>query len=143
MVYVLGAIGPKSILAIPQTFNGRPECETDHGILCLTEYWSIFEETDSNRNNGKSVFDRTENSSKNCSCPPEYKGQFCEQCASGYTRTTPNGGPYVTCVPCQCHGDSDKCHPETGECMDHLHTTTGMDAQPVLVILLFEIVAVM
>ena len=37
---------------------------------------------------------------ENCSCPVEYKGKFCEQCANGYTRVTPKGGPYVTCVPC-------------------------------------------
>ncbi|XP_027039863.1 laminin subunit beta-1-like [Pocillopora damicornis] len=62
---------------------------------------------------------------ENCSCPVEYKGQFCEQCASGYTRVTPNGGPYVTCVPCECNGHSDMCDPETGVCLDCQHNTTG------------------
>ena len=60
-----------------------------------------------------------------CSCPSEYDGQFCEQCASGYTRVTPSGGPYVTCVPCQCNGHSNSCHPETGVCMECQHNTTG------------------
>ncbi|XP_022802044.1 laminin subunit gamma-1-like [Stylophora pistillata] len=62
---------------------------------------------------------------ENCTCPVEYKGQFCEQCASGYTRVTPNGGPYVTCTPCECNGHSDKCDPETGVCLDCQHNSTG------------------
>uniref|UniRef100_A0AAY4AIB8 Uncharacterized protein n=1 Tax=Denticeps clupeoides TaxID=299321 RepID=A0AAY4AIB8_9TELE len=50
-----------------------------------------------------------------CSCPLGLTGQFCERCAPGFTRETPNGGPLSTCVPCNCnqHGD---CHPETGVC---------------------------
>ena len=92
-------------------------------------HWFSIQKIVSNRNNCKSVFDRTENPLTNCSCPPEYNGQFCEQCASGYTRSMPNGGPYVTCVPCQCNGDSDKCHPDTGECLDYQPTTTGMELQ--------------
>ena len=88
-------------------------------------HWFSIQKIVSNRNNCKSVFDRTENPSTNCSCPPEYNGQFCEQCASGYTRSMPNGGPYVTCVPCQCSGDSDKCHPDTGESLDYQPTTNG------------------
>ena len=63
---------------------------------------------------------------ENCSCPVEYKGQFCEQCANGYTRVTPKGGPYVTCVPCECNGHSDKCDTETGVCLDCQHNTTGI-----------------
>lgn len=48
-----------------------------------------------------------------CTCPPGFVGQFCEQCAPGFTRDNPNGGPYSPCVPCNCnhHGT---CHPETG-----------------------------
>ena len=63
---------------------------------------------------------------ENCSCPVEYKGQFCEQCTNGYTRVTPKGGPYVTCVPCECNGHSDKCDTETGVCLDCQHNTTGI-----------------
>ena len=60
-----------------------------------------------------------------CSCPPEYTGQFCEQCADGYTRSIPNGGPYVTCVRCQCTNHSETCHPETGICQNGPHNDTG------------------
>ena len=62
---------------------------------------------------------------ENCSCPSEYTGQFCEMCAPGYTRSTPFGGAYDTCVPCECHNHSNYCHPESGVCIDCQHNTTG------------------
>lgn len=76
-----------------------------------------------------SVVNDAENASnvETCSCPPEYKGQFCEQCASGFTRVTPNGGPYVTCVTCQCNNHTNTCDPETGVCKDCQNNTTGME----------------
>nr|XP_055055591.1 laminin subunit gamma-3 [Misgurnus anguillicaudatus]XP_055055592.1 laminin subunit gamma-3 [Misgurnus anguillicaudatus]XP_055055593.1 laminin subunit gamma-3 [Misgurnus anguillicaudatus] len=59
-----------------------------------------------------------------CSCPTGFMGQFCELCAPGFTRETPNGGPFSHCVPCNCnqHGT---CHPETGVC-DCTDFTTGL-----------------
>lgn len=50
-----------------------------------------------------------------CSCPTGFAGQFCQLCAPGFTRETPDGGPFSPCVPCNCnqHGT---CHPETGVC---------------------------
>ncbi|XP_073695806.1 laminin subunit gamma-3 [Garra rufa] len=58
-----------------------------------------------------------------CTCPTGFTGQFCEHCAPGFTRETPNGGPFSPCVPCSCnqHGT---CHPETGVC-DCRDFTTG------------------
>ncbi|KAI4893038.1 hypothetical protein NFI96_020157, partial [Prochilodus magdalenae] len=58
-----------------------------------------------------------------CECPHGFAGQFCELCAPGFTRETPNGGPFSACVPCNCnqHGP---CHPETGVC-DCRDFTTG------------------
>ncbi|KAI5089365.1 laminin subunit gamma-3, partial [Silurus meridionalis] len=58
-----------------------------------------------------------------CACPLGFIGQFCELCAPGFTRASPNGGPYSPCVPCNCnqHG---LCHPETGVC-DCTDFTTG------------------
>ncbi|KAJ7383245.1 hypothetical protein OS493_029648 [Desmophyllum pertusum] len=55
--------------------------------LMATAFWTL------------SVLVGAENATnvETCSCPPEYKGQFCEQCASGFTRVAPNRGPYVTC----------------------------------------------
>ncbi|XP_076867326.1 laminin subunit gamma-3 [Brachyhypopomus gauderio] len=62
-----------------------------------------------------------------CTCPLGFTGQFCERCAPGFTRETPSGGPYSSCVPCSCnkHGT---CHPETGvcECADF---TTGVSCE--------------
>lgn len=89
-------------------------------MLCTQSYYDL---TCRNRVTGAQNATNVET----CSCPSEYKGQFCEQCASGYTRVTPNGGPYVTCVPCECNGHSDMCDPETGVCMNCQHNTTGKD----------------
>ena len=63
---------------------------------------------------------------EDCSCPDEYEGQFCQQCAVGFTRVIPNGGPYVACLTCMCNGHSDTCDPETGVCHDCQHNTAGM-----------------
>uniref|UniRef100_A0A8B9L850 Laminin subunit gamma-3 n=1 Tax=Astyanax mexicanus TaxID=7994 RepID=A0A8B9L850_ASTMX len=62
-----------------------------------------------------------------CTCPPGFMGQFCEQCAPGFTRETPNTGPFSRCVPCDCnqHGT---CHPETGVC-DCTDFTTGVSCE--------------
>lgn len=49
-----------------------------------------------------------------CSCPPGFAGQFCEQCAPGFTREEPGNGPLSKCVPCICHRHGT-CHQETGK----------------------------
>ena len=63
-----------------------------------------------------------------CDCPREFTGDSCEQCAGGFTRRVPNTGPYSmnsSCVPCSCNGNSEKCDPETGICIECKHNTTG------------------
>ncbi|XP_028456669.1 laminin subunit gamma-3-like [Perca flavescens] len=64
---------------------------------------------------------------ESCSCPPGFAGQFCEQCAPGFTWEDPSRGSLSTCVPCNCH-QHGTCHPETGvcECSDF---TTGMTCE--------------
>lgn len=62
-----------------------------------------------------------------CRCPKKYAGQFCEQCAPGYTRAVLNGSAYDDCVPCPCNGHADSCHPETFVCLGCQHNTTGME----------------
>ena len=40
----------------------------------------------------------------------------CEDCATGYTRSTE--GLYLgLCQPCQCFGHASICHTETGVCI--------------------------
>ncbi len=55
-----------------------------------------------------------------CTCPTNYSGLSCEQCADGYVRN-PSGG----CELCQCSGFSTTCDPETGACSNCSGFTTG------------------
>uniref|UniRef100_A0A9L0S2U2 Laminin subunit gamma 2 n=1 Tax=Equus caballus TaxID=9796 RepID=A0A9L0S2U2_HORSE len=48
-----------------------------------------------------------------CVCPVGYKGQFCQDCASGYKRDSARLGPFGTCIPCNCQGGG-ACDPDTG-----------------------------
>nr|XP_010589263.1 laminin subunit gamma-2 [Loxodonta africana] len=50
-----------------------------------------------------------------CMCPVGYKGQFCQDCASGYKRDSAKLGPFGTCIPCNCQGGG-ACDPDTGDC---------------------------
>ncbi|XP_014705773.1 laminin subunit gamma-2 [Equus asinus] len=50
-----------------------------------------------------------------CVCPVGYKGQFCQDCASGYKRDSARLGPFGTCIPCNCQGGG-ACDPDTGDC---------------------------
>uniref|UniRef100_A0A8D2CU09 Laminin subunit gamma-2 n=1 Tax=Sciurus vulgaris TaxID=55149 RepID=A0A8D2CU09_SCIVU len=52
---------------------------------------------------------------EHCICPAGYKGQFCQDCASGYKRDSARLGPFGTCVPCNCQGGG-ACDPDTGDC---------------------------
>ncbi|XP_019643138.1 PREDICTED: laminin subunit beta-1-like [Branchiostoma belcheri] len=67
------------------------------------------------------------NTIEECSCPEGYQGQFCEQCAPGYTREVPDliGDPLTPCVPCECNGhEAGPCHVDMGVC-SCTHNTTG------------------
>ncbi|MBZ3888248.1 Laminin subunit gamma-3 [Sciurus carolinensis] len=84
------------------------------GQLLLREVWL----TSAQPQRGRSP---TASWVETCSCPQGYTGQFCESCAPGYKRETPQGGPYANCVPCTCnqHGT---CDPNTGICLCGHHT---------------------
>ncbi|CAD5229335.1 unnamed protein product [Bursaphelenchus okinawaensis] len=58
-----------------------------------------------------------------CICLPEYVGQFCETCASGFKREKP-ADLLSKCVKCECNGHSQNCEAESGECFC-THNTTG------------------
>lgn len=45
---------------------------------------------------------------RKCTCPPGHEGQFCEQCAPGYTRESPAQGPFSPC--------KRTCDTKTGDC---------------------------
>ncbi|XP_016934621.2 laminin subunit gamma-1 [Drosophila suzukii] len=59
-----------------------------------------------------------------CTCPEGYLGQFCESCAPGYRHSPARGGPFMPCIPCDCHGHADICDSETGRCICQ-HNTHG------------------
>ena len=69
-----------------------------------------------------------------CSCPVGYRGRQCGQCEAGWHREQEQegsgaveAGPALLdrrCVPCSCHGHSESCDPDTGEC-SCLHNTAG------------------
>lgn len=49
-----------------------------------------------------------------CNCKPGYKGQLCDECASGFADIS------LDCAPCQCHengSNSDVCDPISGQCL--------------------------
>ncbi|XP_012969728.3 laminin subunit gamma-2 isoform X2 [Mesocricetus auratus] len=52
---------------------------------------------------------------EHCVCPAGYKGQFCQDCASGYKREPARLGPFGSCIPCNCQGGGT-CDPDTGDC---------------------------
>ncbi|NXI45933.1 LAMA2 protein, partial [Galbula dea] len=66
-----------------------------------------------------------------CDCPLGYSGLSCESCSPGFYRlpSPPVGRtsaqPLGACVPCQCHGHSTMCDPETSVCQNCQHNTAG------------------
>ncbi|GAB6018614.1 hypothetical protein CHUAL_000299 [Chamberlinius hualienensis] len=61
-----------------------------------------------------------------CECPPGYAGISCEVCALGYVRDS--RGSEIgrgTCIPCNCHGHSDVCDPNSRTCHRCRHNTIG------------------
>ncbi|XP_069998126.1 laminin subunit gamma-1 isoform X4 [Penaeus vannamei] len=52
-----------------------------------------------------------------CTCPEGYVGQFCESCAPGFRHLPANGGPFASCIPCDCNNHADICDSETGRCI--------------------------
>lgn len=59
-----------------------------------------------------------------CSCPPQYTGDSCQECAPGHYRE--NKGLYLgRCVPCRCNGHSTRCQDGSGICINCQHNTDG------------------
>ncbi|XP_050312344.1 laminin subunit gamma-1-like [Anthonomus grandis grandis] len=57
-----------------------------------------------------------------CDCPQGYVGQFCESCAPGFRHSPAHGGPWNSCIPCDCNNHASICDPETGRCICEHHT---------------------
>lgn len=53
---------------------------------------------------------------ESCVCPTGYTGDSCDRCAQGYFKKP--GSYYHQCIPCDCNGNSQKCDPFTGHCLE-------------------------
>uniref|UniRef100_A0A8C7TGI4 Laminin subunit alpha 3 n=1 Tax=Oncorhynchus mykiss TaxID=8022 RepID=A0A8C7TGI4_ONCMY len=59
-----------------------------------------------------------------CACSPLYRGDSCQNCATGYYRD--GSGPYLgLCVPCSCNGLANECDERTGRCLNCQYNTAG------------------
>ncbi|XP_013365627.1 PREDICTED: laminin subunit alpha-3-like [Chinchilla lanigera] len=59
-----------------------------------------------------------------CDCPPGYAGDSCQGCSPGYYRDY-KGFFTGHCVPCNCHGHSNRCQDRSGICINCQHNTAG------------------
>ena len=59
-----------------------------------------------------------------CTCPDNYTGLSCEQCAEGYTRSE-----LGLCELCECNGFSETCDTDTGACTNCSMSTTGASCE--------------
>ncbi|ESO89633.1 hypothetical protein LOTGIDRAFT_164938 [Lottia gigantea] len=63
---------------------------------------------------------------ENCQCGTGYIGSSCEECAPGYRRDKVGEKGYLgVCVPCECNNHATECNPDTGDCINCQHQTTG------------------
>ncbi|CAJ1081613.1 laminin subunit alpha-1 isoform X3 [Xyrichtys novacula] len=70
---------------------------------------------------------------ESCICPLGYAGLSCQDCAAGFFHqpaaelsSQSLKSLFVRpCVPCRCNNHSGSCDPETGDCQDCQHNTTG------------------
>ncbi|XP_071118584.1 laminin subunit beta-1-like [Haliotis cracherodii] len=65
-----------------------------------------------------------------CECGTGYTGLSCESCATGFKRANVTGHEYLgVCEPCTCNNHASTCDPNTGNCLDCQHQTTGANCE--------------
>ncbi|XP_014912106.1 laminin subunit alpha-1 isoform X1 [Poecilia latipinna] len=74
---------------------------------------------------------------ESCLCPLGYSGRSCQVCSAGFFRQPQSELPAQSlktmtvrpCLPCRCNNHSATCDPETGDCQDCQHHTSGRQCE--------------
>uniref|UniRef100_A0A3Q3BIM3 Laminin, alpha 1 n=1 Tax=Kryptolebias marmoratus TaxID=37003 RepID=A0A3Q3BIM3_KRYMA len=74
---------------------------------------------------------------ESCLCPPGYTGLSCQDCAAGYFRQPQSELSLQSqklmlvrpCIQCRCNNQSEICDPETGDCQNCQHHTSGQHCE--------------
>lgn len=64
---------------------------------------------------------------EDCSCPNEFSGPSCQECARGYAR--PSGDIRDMCVQCNCNNQTLDCNSTTGVCLNCTGNTEGENCE--------------
>ncbi|ODN01460.1 putative protein tag-53 [Orchesella cincta] len=93
---------------------------TVNWTMCPSKEWHFTDCPDC-QCNGHSTCDEN---NKCLKCEGNTQGNQCKRCSSGFYGNALNGGQ---CKTCECNGQADTCHTETGKCFCTTKGVTGED----------------
>ena len=62
-----------------------------------------------------------------CTCPNEYTGRICQQCARGHARLS--GNPTEPCIECNCNNLTLDCDVSSGICINCTGNSEGSNCE--------------